>query len=219
MKRLSLISVLLIFLFSSIAFAQMEKPLLPEKNPVLKAYGPQRFLERIISRRLDLTEEQKNKLKELNDNWRKEREGVVKDLRKAREELSELMKEKSPNERDVNRKVEQINSIKSELFKKETGISLERRKIFTDEQWEKIQNARKFGVRRKLWLKRRAPRIFRHRGSFLFGRDFFPHGRYFDRGFDHMRRDWKNRSQFMRERFREFFDFHGFREPPIPERK
>lgn len=219
MKRLGLISVMLIFLFSSMAFAQMEEPLLPEKKTVLKARGHQRFLERVISKRLDLTEEQKDKLKELNDNWGKEREGIIKDLREARKELHELMKEKNPNERDVNRKVEQINSIKSELFKKETGINLERRKIFTDEQWEKIQKSRKFLARGKLRFKRRGLGNLRHRGPFLFGRRSSPHWRFFDRGFNPMRRHWKNRSPFMGEWFREFFDSPEFHEPPKHERE
>jgi len=220
MKKLTLIPVILIFIFSSISFAQLRKPALAGIRSILIQNRPRVFLERIISNRLDLTEEQKNKLKEINENWKKEREGIVKDLKEAEKELGELMKEKNPNVTDVNSKVEQINSIRSALSKKEVEINLERRKILTDEQWEKSQNAEKFLGRGRLFLRRRQPMILRDRRPFLFGRDLIPRMRFFDRGFDMRNRFRGNWAPLLREeRFRNFFNSPEFRQQPRFERR
>jgi len=219
MRKLTLIPVILIFLFSSIAFAQLRNPALVRQRSILRQNSTQIFSERIISNRLNLTEEQKDKLKELRENSKKEREGIVKDLREAEKELGELMKEKNPNEMDVNRKVEQINSIKSALFKKEVEMNLERRKIFTDEQWEKSQDAKKFLGRGRLLLRGRQPMILRNRGQFSFSRDLLPRMRFFNRGFDIRNRFRENRVPLLRERFRSFFNRPEFRQQPRLERR
>ncbi len=219
MKKLTLIPLILIFLFSSIAFAQSRNPALARQRSILRQNRAQIFSERIISNRLNLTEEQKDKLEELNENWKKERESIAKDLGEAEKELGELMKEKNPNVTDVNSKVEQINSIRSALSKKKIEMNLGRRKILTDEQWEKSQNAKEFLGRGRLFLRGRQPMILRNRRPFLFGRDLLPRMRFFDRGFDIRNRFRENRVPFLRERFRKFFDRPEFRQQPRLERR
>jgi len=219
MKKLTLTSAILIFIFYSISFSQLRNPALGGKRSILRQNRPKVYLERIISNRLDLTEEQKNKLKELNENWKKEREGMVKDLSGVKKGLAELMKEKNPNVTDVNSKVEQINSIRSALSKKKIEMNLERRKILTDEQWEKSQNAEKFLGRGRLFLRGRQPMILRNRRQFSFGRDFSPQMRFFNRRFDIRNRFRENRAPLLRERFRNFFDRPEFRQQPGLERR
>lgn len=219
MKKLTLTSAILIFIFYSISFSQLRNPALGGKRSILRQNRPKVYLERIISNRLDLTEEQKNKLKEINENWKKEREGMIEDLSGVKKELAELMKEKNPNVTDVNSKVEQINSIRSALLKKKIEMNLERRKILTDEQWEKSQNAEKFLGRGRLFLRGRQPMILRDRRPFLFGRNLLPQGRFFDRRFDSRNRFRGNWAPLLRERFRNYFDRPEFRQQPGLERK
>ncbi len=132
MKKTAILSLVIVFVFSITAFAQW------------RDRGPSRMSGKRGMMRLNLTEEQKNSLKELRQNWSNERRELSKNLREASRELRKLMKEKSPNEFDINRKLDKINSTKADLSKKRIKFSLENRKIFTDEQWGKLQKVKKF---------------------------------------------------------------------------
>ena len=142
MKRISIILIGIVLVCSGIIFAQATNP--KEKGQALK---PEKS-ERPIGKP-NLTDEQKTKLKELNRNFRKESIDIREKIMDARESLVKLMKEKNPNEIAVNQKIDEINSLNLNLKKMGMKVELEKRKIYTDEQWENIKKARRLFTLRK----------------------------------------------------------------------
>ncbi len=195
MKKIALISIVMVFLFSITVFAQGRRQATDEVR------------QRRDNMRLNLTEEQKSKLKELRESCRTESSQLHKDLREAKTELRKLMEEKDVNESVVNQKVNQINSIQADLLKKRIKLNLENRKVYTAEQWEKLKNIKKFALRKGIMSKRMAA----HRRPFMMNRNFnHPQSRFFDRRFDIRRRP------FLRDRM---FDNQRFQRPQMPQRQ
>ncbi|MFC1562809.1 Spy/CpxP family protein refolding chaperone [candidate division KSB1 bacterium] len=169
MKKITFLSIIMVILFSITIFAQRR-----QQRPAgtrTKAFD---------NIRLNLTEEQKNSIKELDQNWRKERGELNKNMRDARLELRKLMNEKDINELEVNQKVEKINSIRSELFSKNNKVNLEKRKIFTDEQRGKLQSLRKFRVKSRI----QPGRMAYNRIPPVMNRNLQQFPRFFNRRFD-----------------------------------
>jgi len=188
MKKVNIIflAVSMIFFFTYGLLAQEKKPAAPEKKVEKRLTRA----ENLLKNRLNLTDEQINKLKEIDKNWRTEQDKRRRDLRNLREELGDLMKEKNPNVSEVNKKVEQINSIQSELHRKTIDNTLERRKVFNDEQWEKFKRVRNFLGPRGTQLQRRPPMFMRDYRPFMNNRDFGPNYRFNQRPFDFRGGPW-----------------------------
>ena len=184
MKKTSVIIIGLVFVLSGIVYAQYPAP---QKGD--RALKP-RIADR-IAQRLDLTEKQQEQLKELNTNWRKERVEINKKVITARKELRELLKEKSPSETVVNQKLSNINTLNLDLKKAGMKVELEKRKVYTDEQWEKVKKMRRFMAMRNRRAHARHP-MMGPSGRPYMNQRYMPNYRQFDRRYD-FRRDRMNR--------------------------
>lgn len=180
MKKLSIIAIGLILILSGVIYAQ--QPNLKRGDRILKP----RLAER-VAKKLELTDEQIKQLKELNTNWRKERMELRKKERNTQKELRELMKEKAPNEITINQKLDEINALNLDLKKKGMKVELEKRKIYTDEQWDKVKRMRRFIAMRNRAPKGRHQMMAPMKRHYM-QRDRYPYQRQFDRRYD-LRKD------------------------------
>ncbi len=111
---------------------------------------------------LDLTPEQKSKLKEFRKKRQEERKESMENMRAVRKELRELMRDPEANEKKILGIYDQLAKLRSNRFKKSVQHRKEIKKILTPEQWEKLEKHKK--------------RIARRRGRFTGRRGFFRRG-------------------------------------------
>lgn len=109
---------------------------------------------------LDLTPEQRSKLKEFRKMRQEERRELLDNMRAVRKELRELMHDPEANEKKILGLYDQISKLRSSRFKKFVQHRKEIRKILTPEQIEKLERfknriaqMRNFG-RARLWGRR-----------------------------------------------------------------
>lgn len=176
----TLIVVFLSFsLLPSLVYGQ--SPDEPEKN--VKGEIPQ---ER--KNFLDLTPEQKDKLKELRDAHREQNKALFEEMRKLQLEMRELMRDSEVNEKEIMALYDKIAKLRAEKFSR----SLEQRKavrnILTPEQLEKLEKFRsQIGLRRGL-----------QRGGFLGRRGAMMRGFYLGQGRGFL---WRRFRHFRRHPF------------------
>jgi len=159
--------------------------LLADEASAQQARRPGRFMDRgrlLMEKVLDLTPEQNEQLEALRKARREESWNFKDGMRKMRSEFRELMKDPEANGEKINFLIDQMAQLRANHTKGTIKHRQEVKKIFTPEQLEKIEEAKKkFSGRRT-------------RGS----RGFFRHGRQFRQGrfpsrqrlFRPKRRDW-----------------------------
>lgn len=135
----------------------------------------------LLERFLDLTPEQKKKLEEMREMRLGERQNFRDKLGKMRLELGKLMDDPEVDEKKMEALIEEMAKLRTDHFKGSLRHRKEVRKIFTPEQLEKIDSARKrlSGLRalrsRRFFQRWRSfrPGLFQQRRFSRPG--FFPH--------------------------------------------
>ena len=149
MRRASIISILLVLLPLSASFAQED---------ILKGMdvgkGGERFHEL-----LNLTEEQKEKLGELDREARKDHIRMHAEIEVLQIDLEELIEADSPDMKEIEKVVDKIAAIKGEIMKAGVKSLLEKKKVLTKEQWLKLKKfSRRRGFRAMEGMKGRSER-------------------------------------------------------------
>lgn len=128
---------------------------------ILSAQAPRRFADKprfphqAMEQRLNLTEEQKNKMADLRLAHQKEILPLRTELQGKRADLRLLKTEANPNLNKIDQVIEQIEKIRTKMQKARVRHQLEIRKILTPEQ-------------QKLW----DSRTLQERGHRMMGRKF-----------------------------------------------
>ena len=98
---------------------------------------------------LDLSSEQKTKLKSLRADGQKEIAQLQADVKIARIELGEAMHEPTIKQADVNKAVDKLNTARSKMTTIRVNNMVEMSKILTPEQREKMKEMRPAGRGRR----------------------------------------------------------------------
>ncbi len=172
MKRYALFMTLSLFFLSFTIFppnAQGQEAKKPEKK--VSRDHPSSW-----GNFLDLTPEQKSKLKEFRKKRQEDRKESMENMRSVRKELRELMRDPEANEKKILGIYDQLAKLRSNRFKKFVLLRKEIKKILTPEQWEKMEKNKK--------------RMARRRGRFTGQRGLFRRGFQRQRSRLFWRRDW-----------------------------
>lgn len=142
---------------------------------------------------LDLTPEQKSKLKEFRKMRQEERREFQSKMREVQRQIAELMRDPEANEKAITGLYQEIAKLRSNHLTQIIRHKKEIEKILTPEQLEKLEKARKrIDQRRGLGRARfMGPRGFSRHGRFSRGgrMRFFQRGRHF-RGHPFLYRWW-----------------------------
>lgn len=184
-KAVNFTALIVVFLSFSLLPVHIycQSPEMPEKE-VVGEHRPER------GNFLDLTPEQRDKLKELRDAQREQNKALFEEMRKLRLEMRELMYEPEANEKEIKILYDKITSLRAEQFSRSLEQRKAIRKILTPEQLEKLEKFRSLmAQRRDLWK----GRFLDRRGAMM--RGVFPRaGRgLFWRRFGHFRYPVKHR--------------------------
>ena len=99
-----------------------------------------------IAQKLELTEEQRPKMKELNDKYRKQSSTLKKKYSTAYNDVVSLMNQQSPNKQKVNQKLKAFHSTHSNLVDAEVQYWMDLKTILTPAQnnklWEIFEQSR-----------------------------------------------------------------------------
>jgi len=146
-----LLTLMMIFILTSLCFASRAKG-------------------RIPSKKLDLTSEQKEKIRDVRLNLEKERVKLKADLKIAQLGLKDLSQQKNPSPEKIYGKIDQIGDLRTKLQKNRVTKKLGIREVLTDEQWEKFQSLKpRLFLERKFQMKEKKDRLFlRHKRGFWF---------------------------------------------------
>lgn len=126
---------------------------------VAQAPDPQKVR---LKARLELTPEQKEKMKDVRLDFEREKIKLRADLKIAKLELRSLMAEEELDRGDIYNKIEHMGQLKTKLAKNRVDKRMALREILTKEQLDKLKEFgfRKFGKGRLLEKK------MRHRGQY-----------------------------------------------------
>ena len=141
MRKTWLIAFLAIIFITVISAPTIAQDRKPEEKAKLRAGG--RDFD--VMKKLKLTDEQKQKLKELRFDLAKDMAKLRADLKVARLELEHLMSQDSPKASDAKVKVAQVNQARSKMLQRSVDHRLELKKILTPEQQEKLRSIRDWG--------------------------------------------------------------------------
>lgn len=92
--------------------------------------------------KLELTDEQVDKLEDLRSSLEKEALEIKQEIERAQLELKQLMREDEPSESKIKAKVREIGSLRTDLQLLHVDAFFKARSILTDEQIEKIKSLR-----------------------------------------------------------------------------
>jgi Spy/CpxP family protein refolding chaperone len=98
-------------------------------------YAPLRFLKEEV----ELTDQQKEEIKDIIVETQKEKIQLKADLEIAKLELHELMTADTPNRNEIDKKIDEMSELHKSLFKNEIYRKLDIRGKLTDEQWETVK--------------------------------------------------------------------------------
>lgn len=129
----SLVALLAITMITALpALAQDDQTVPdPQEETVFgRGFGPR------MQDEMNITTEQRTKMRDLRNQHQKEMIPLRADLRVARIELRELI-QKSAAESTINAKIDQIGTLRTQLEKKRVAHQLEMRSLLTPEQLEK----------------------------------------------------------------------------------
>ncbi len=103
-----------------------------------------------IAKTLELTEEQRKQMKELNEKYRRESSNLKREFNKGYEAVVRLMKATNPDKGRVNEALKRFHEVHSKLLSKEVEYWTSFKSILTPEQnkkfWKLFEKSR---VRRK----------------------------------------------------------------------
>lgn len=88
--------------------------------------------------RKSLSEEQKNKLKTLREQFYKEKQALMQDLKTNRVELAKLYTQDSPDQQAIDNKIDAILKLKGQKIRLRVKHKIAVRAILTDEQKKKF---------------------------------------------------------------------------------
>lgn len=137
MKRIAFFTTILVVtaMMTALAYGQEKAPRVAKRERLLKA--------------LNLTEEQREAIKDLTISSRKENINVTAKLKVARLDLMELMDEAKPDTKAINSKLNEITKLRATLMKNRIDHLLAMKKILTPEQWKKAKGMRLWHAMRK----------------------------------------------------------------------
>jgi Spy/CpxP family protein refolding chaperone len=92
-------------------------------------------------RNLDLSKEQRDKIADLRDKQQRNGIRLRSDLETARLDMRRLLRADKPDRAAINRQVERMASLRSDLEKARIGMMLDVRDVLTPEQREKMRGA------------------------------------------------------------------------------
>lgn len=141
MRKTWLITFLAIIFITAISAPTIAQGREPEKKAKLRAGG--RGFD--VMKKLELTDEQKQKLRELRFDLARYMVKLRADLKVARLELEHLMNQDSPRANDAKVKVAQVNQARSKMLQRSVAHRLELKKILTPEQQEKLRSIKDRG--------------------------------------------------------------------------
>ncbi len=130
MKKKILITAVLTLFFSAISFAQPGMGLGPCKG---KNLTDKEKIEK-FSGIPNLTDEQITKIKKLRTEHMKEVTQKQALLKEKRAHLKVLMTQDNPNQKEIDKTVNEINSLRGDLMKSRIDMQLKIRSLLTDEQ-------------------------------------------------------------------------------------
>ena len=130
MKKKILITAVLALFFSAISFAQLGMGLGPCNG---KNLSDKEKIEN-FSGIPNLTEDQISKIKELRTERMKEVTQKQALLKEKRAHLKVLMTQDNPNQKEIDKTVNEINSLRGDLMKSRIDMQLKIRSLLTDEQ-------------------------------------------------------------------------------------
>lgn len=96
-----------------------------------------------VVEKLGLSKEQKQRLEKLQMEMEKENIKVQAELRIKRLELKSLLDEENPNRKEIDKKVQEIGGLHTQLLKNKVYSILELKKVLTPEQEEKLKTMRR----------------------------------------------------------------------------
>jgi Spy/CpxP family protein refolding chaperone len=150
MKRLLVVSLVLVFVLSSAAFAQPghgQKKCCDKSQHGMKAqgqhkgFGIKRLLK--VGDELNLTDDQKDKLKSMATEFQLEKVDLEANIKKARIVLKDLMHDENASERDVFQAIDRVTTLKADMKKMQYGHMKSAKNVLSDEQKDKLKSLRK----------------------------------------------------------------------------
>lgn len=145
MKNLKVIVFLCIFLIFTAFTNAKVNPQRPHKR-TLRPY----FELELFSEELGLTEEQQSAIKEQQFKIEKEVIELHSQIKVAKLELKNLLREDSPDTTEIKNKIEEIGQLKSQLRWVKVQSKLGLRDLLTSEQYEKLKALKKEQKRKGL---------------------------------------------------------------------
>ncbi|MBO8130848.1 MAG: Spy/CpxP family protein refolding chaperone [Candidatus Marinimicrobia bacterium] len=133
MKRLIVFSTITLLLASTIFGQQMQRRMIHKKMII----APE------MTEKLQLTDDQIAKLKEIQRKYKKESIKLMADLKIARLELSELV-DKEASEKEIQKAIDNVNTIRGKLLKLKIQKKLDIAKVLTDEQKKLLKKSMPF---------------------------------------------------------------------------
>ena len=108
-------------------------------------HRPRMGWKNMMLEKLDLTDEQRVKVRQARMATEKAMVRLKADAKIARMELEEIMVEVDPNREDLKAKLAVINAARSKMLEKSVNLRLEMKKILTPEQQEKMRHMMMWG--------------------------------------------------------------------------
>ena len=110
-------------------------------GPGMRGPGMERGMRRAnLLRDLDLSKEQRDKIADLRDKQQRSAIRSQADLQVARLDLRRLMRADKPDRAAINRQIDRVTELRSELEKSRVGMMLDMRSVLTPEQLEKVRS-------------------------------------------------------------------------------
>ncbi len=115
---------------------KMKKGIL--RNILVTFIPPTPAEQKNIAQKLELTEEQRSKMKELNDKYKRQSADLRKKYQQAYNDIVLLMKQEKPNKERVNRELKTFHSIHSQVLNQEVKYWMDLKTILTPSQNNKL---------------------------------------------------------------------------------
>jgi Spy/CpxP family protein refolding chaperone len=96
--------------------------------------------ERAIATSVGLTDDQKTKMKSVNERYRSDSQDLLAKYRAAYEDIVKLMQSTNPNKAQVNQRLKTFHQIHSQIVDREVGYWTDFKSILTPEQNQKFWN-------------------------------------------------------------------------------
>jgi Spy/CpxP family protein refolding chaperone len=148
MSMLALTAVLAALLMTPAASLAQDRPPAPSQTGWGGGDGPGRGRHAGMRNRaarafrnLDLSKEQRDKIAEIRDKQQRNSIRVRADLQTARLDMGKLLRADKPDRAAINRQVERMAALRTDMEKARIGMMLDMRDVLTPEQREKMRGA------------------------------------------------------------------------------